>query len=82
MDETEVPVAWTKAGPKEWTRADGVSVLFDEHYLNNYRVVTRHGTTMMMSHAHRESTVRRFKTPEQAMQAADRHWPMKQQAVG
>lgn len=70
-------VTWTRDG-EEWERSDGVRIRRESHLLNPFSVVSRHGSKLMMQHPYRASTIHRFKTPEFAMSAADRRWPMKE----
>lgn len=69
---------WTKTD-SEWRRSDGVRVRPNvlNSSLSRYCVLDRIGAPLMQPHGARRSVARSFSTPENAMESADRHWPLK-----
>jgi hypothetical protein len=70
---------WTEDKDEErWYRSDGATVRrMEGATLNPYSVHDRTGCALQSFYPGRKPTRRMFKTPQFAMTAADKHWPLK-----
>lgn len=67
--------------PDVWRRSDGAAVRrMSGATLNPYSVHDRTGCAMQNFYPGRKPVRRMFKSPQFAMTAADKHWPLKADA--
>jgi hypothetical protein len=74
---------WTKDEFEEevWRRSDGATVKrVSGGTLNPYLATDRTGCSLQNFYPGRKPVRRMFKTPEFAMTAADKHWPLRAEA--